>query len=146
MSRFMIYGALIWIIQSLGLSTLSFYVMDALHLDESQGLQMSAIALAAGFAWYERSQPGSRMLALVATLGALRRLVRDLDSGRLLLVLGLRRHTGDLLAAVRRAEELPEAELPKLAGELRRCDQPHGRPVESNRGAGWLALDPDHRS
>jgi hypothetical protein len=30
----------------------------------------------------------------VATLGALRRLVKDLDSGRLLLVLGLRRHTG----------------------------------------------------
>tara|TARA_R110000868_G_scaffold101630_5_gene279750 strand:- start:28535 stop:29809 length:1275 start_codon:yes stop_codon:yes gene_type:complete len=45
---FVIYGALIWIIQSLGLSTLSFFVMDALHLDESQGLQMSAIALAAG--------------------------------------------------------------------------------------------------
>jgi len=28
-------------------------------------------ALVAGFAWYERSQPGSRMLALVATLAAL---------------------------------------------------------------------------
>ena len=27
--------------------------------------------LVAGFAWYERSQPGSRMLALVATLAAL---------------------------------------------------------------------------
>ena len=29
------------------------------------------VALVAGFAWYERSQPGSRMLALVATLAAL---------------------------------------------------------------------------
>ena len=29
-----------------------------------------ALALALGFAWYERTQPGSRMLALVGTLAA----------------------------------------------------------------------------
>ena len=45
---FVLYGGLIWITQSLGLSTLSFFVMDKLALDESQGLQMSSIALAAG--------------------------------------------------------------------------------------------------
>lgn len=38
---------------------------------ELASLVLLAIALSAGFAWYERSQPGSRMLALVATLGAL---------------------------------------------------------------------------
>jgi MFS family permease len=45
---FMVYGALCWIVQSLSLSTLAFFIMDTLELDESQGLQMSAIALAAG--------------------------------------------------------------------------------------------------
>ena len=30
-----------------------------------------AVALAGGFAWYERSRPGSKVLALVATLAAL---------------------------------------------------------------------------
>ena len=33
-------------------------------------------ALACGFAWYERTHPGSRMLALVATLAALAALGR----------------------------------------------------------------------
>ncbi|MHA6288783.1 MFS transporter [Maricaulis sp. CAU 1757] len=47
-SAFVGYGALIWIVQSLSLSTLAFFIMDTLGLDESAGLQMSAIALAAG--------------------------------------------------------------------------------------------------
>lgn len=38
---------------------------------EVASLLILALALAAGFAWYERSEPGSRMLALVATLAAL---------------------------------------------------------------------------
>ena len=45
---FMLYGCLTWIIQSLSLSTLAFFIMDRLALDEAQGLQMSSIALAAG--------------------------------------------------------------------------------------------------
>ncbi|WP_233128221.1 MFS transporter [Maricaulis sp. W15] len=42
------YGCVTWIVQSLSLSTLAFFIMDTLVLDEAQGLQMSAIALAAG--------------------------------------------------------------------------------------------------
>ena len=38
---------------------------------EIASLLMLAAALAAGFLWYERSHPGSRMLALVATLAGL---------------------------------------------------------------------------
>ncbi len=45
---FVVYGCLTWIVQSLSLSTLAFFIMDSLGLDESEGLQMSAIALAAG--------------------------------------------------------------------------------------------------
>ncbi len=45
---FMIYGCLTWIVQSLSLSTLAFFVMDRLQLNEDEGLQMSSIALAAG--------------------------------------------------------------------------------------------------
>lgn len=45
---FMVYGCLTWIVQSLSLSTLAFFIMDRLALDEDQGLQMSSIALAAG--------------------------------------------------------------------------------------------------
>ena len=42
------YGCVTWIVQSLSLSTLAFFIMDSLSLDEAEGLQMSAIALAAG--------------------------------------------------------------------------------------------------
>ena len=45
---FVAYGCVAWIVQSLSLSTLAFFVMDSLGLDESAGLQMSSIALAAG--------------------------------------------------------------------------------------------------
>jgi len=45
---FMIYGALIWITQSLSLSSLAFFLMDRLELTEHEGLQMSSIALATG--------------------------------------------------------------------------------------------------
>jgi energy-coupling factor transport system substrate-specific component len=38
---------------------------------EIASLLILALALATGFLWYERSQPGSRMLALVATLAGL---------------------------------------------------------------------------
>lgn len=43
---------------------------------ELGALAVLGAALAAGFAWYERTQPGSRMLALVATLAALAALGR----------------------------------------------------------------------
>jgi MFS family permease len=45
---FVVFGCLTWIVQSLSLATLAFYIMDSLNLDESAGLQMSSIALAAG--------------------------------------------------------------------------------------------------
>lgn len=45
---FMIYGAIIWITQSLSLSSLAFFLMDRLSLDEAEGLQLSSIALATG--------------------------------------------------------------------------------------------------
>ena len=45
---FVVYGCVTWIVQSLSLSTLAFFIMDTLELDGSAGLQMSSIALAAG--------------------------------------------------------------------------------------------------
>ncbi|MBR9824394.1 MAG: MFS transporter [Alphaproteobacteria bacterium] len=45
---FMIYGAIIWITQSLSLSSLAFFLMDRLSLDQHDGLQYSSIALATG--------------------------------------------------------------------------------------------------
>nr|WP_138512499.1 MFS transporter [Maricaulis alexandrii] len=45
---FVLFGCVSWVVQSLSLSTLAFYIMDSLGLDERMGLQMSAIALAAG--------------------------------------------------------------------------------------------------
>ncbi|WP_417498406.1 MFS transporter [Maricaulis sp.] len=78
---FMIYGALIWITQSLSLATLSFFIMDALGLDESQGLQMSAIALAAG--------AGALIVAQLIVIPALKASPRVLMSlGGLITALG----------------------------------------------------------
>lgn len=45
---FMIYGAVIWVTQSLSLSSIAFFIMDRLSLDEDMGLQLSSIALATG--------------------------------------------------------------------------------------------------
>ena len=46
------------------------------ELGRSPRSSCSALALAAGFAWYERSHPSARVLALVATLAALAALGR----------------------------------------------------------------------
>ena len=45
---FVVYGCVIWVVQSMSLSTLAFFIMDSLGLDDRAGLQMSSIALAAG--------------------------------------------------------------------------------------------------
>jgi MFS family permease len=80
---FVIYGGLIWITQSLGLSTLSFFVMDKLALDESQGLQMSSIALAAG--------AGALIVAQLIVIPALKASPRVLMSLGALIAFGLAR-------------------------------------------------------
>jgi MFS family permease len=78
---FVIYGCLIWITQSLGLSTLAFYIMDTLGLNESQGLQMSSIALAAG--------AGALIIAQLVVIPALKASPRVLmTSGALIGALG----------------------------------------------------------
>jgi MFS family permease len=78
---FVIYGCLIWVTQSLGLSTLAFYIMDTLSLNESQGLQMSSIALAAG--------AGALIIAQLVVIPALKASPRVLmTSGALIGALG----------------------------------------------------------
>ena len=68
------YGCVTWIVQSLSLSTLAFFIMDSLGLDEDQGLQMSAIALAAG--------AGALIIAQLVVIPALK------ASPRVLMTLG----------------------------------------------------------
>jgi MFS family permease len=78
---FVIYGCLIWVTQSLGLSTLAFYIMDTLSLNESQGLQMSSIALAAG--------AGALIIAQLVVIPALKASPRVLmTSGAMIGALG----------------------------------------------------------
>ena len=78
---FVIYGGLIWITQSLGLATLSFFIMDSLGLDETQGLQMSSIALATG--------AGALIIAQLVVIPALKASPRVLmSSGALLTTIG----------------------------------------------------------
>ena len=45
---FAVYGALVWIVQSLSLSSIAFFLMDKLALNEDQGLDLSSIALFSG--------------------------------------------------------------------------------------------------
>ena len=78
---FVIFGALIWITQSLSLATLSFFIMDSLGLDETQGLQMSSIALATG--------AGALIIAQLVVIPALKASPRVLmSSGALLTMIG----------------------------------------------------------
>lgn len=78
---FMIYGCLLWITQSLGLSTLAFFIMDELGLDADAGLQMSSIALAAG--------AGALIIAQLVVIPALKATPRTLMSlGSLLTAIG----------------------------------------------------------
>ena len=78
---FMIYGAIIWITQSLSLSTLAFFLMDRLMLDEAQGLQLSSIALAVG--------AGALSVAQLVVIPALKASPRTLmTQGAVITVLG----------------------------------------------------------
>ena len=78
---FVIYGCLIWITQSLSLATLSFFIMDALQLDEAGGLQMSSIALAAG--------AGALIIAQLVVIPALKASPRTLMiAGALITTIG----------------------------------------------------------
>ena len=69
---FVVYGALTWIAQSLSLSTIAFFIMDELGLDEDLGLQFSAIALAAG--------AGALIVAQLLVIPALKATPRTLMS------------------------------------------------------------------
>ncbi|MBO6846645.1 MAG: MFS transporter [Maricaulis sp.] len=78
---FMVYGAIIWITQSLSLSTLAFFLMDRLMLDEAQGLQLSSIALAVG--------AGALIVAQLVVIPALKASPRTLmTQGAVITVLG----------------------------------------------------------
>jgi MFS family permease len=78
---FMLFGALIWITQSLSLSTLAFFTMDALGLNESEGLQLSSIALATG--------AGALIVAQLVVIPAMKASPRVLMSwGALISVVG----------------------------------------------------------
>jgi len=50
LTAFMIYGCLLWMAQAAALQSLSFYIMDRLNADASQGLQLGSVALTAGAA------------------------------------------------------------------------------------------------
>jgi MFS family permease len=78
---FMIFGALIWITQSLSLSTLAFFTIDALGLTPEEGLQMSSIALATG--------AGALIVAQLVVIPAMKASPRVLMSwGALIFVVG----------------------------------------------------------